>query len=113
MVGRGAQGQPWLPGQIGRRLDTGVVEAAPPLTVQFGYIRALYDDILGHYGLRIGLRHARKHLGWALDVAAQCSRAPAARLTFWRQALLTSEDAARVQRSLAEAYDDFAWSAAA
>lgn len=113
MVGRGAQGQPWLPGQIARRLDTGVVEAAPSLAEQFGYIRALYDDILGHYGLRIGLRHARKHLGWALDVAAQCGRAPAAKLTFWRQALLTSEDAARVQRSLAEAYDDFAWSAAA
>ncbi len=40
MVGRGAQGQPWLPGQIGRRLDTGVVEAAPSLTEQLGYIRA-------------------------------------------------------------------------
>ena len=31
-----------------------------------------------HYGLRVGLRHARKHLGWALEVAARCSRAPAA-----------------------------------
>jgi len=27
MVGRGAQGQPWLPGQIGRRIETGVVES--------------------------------------------------------------------------------------
>src|SRR5437868_12192761 len=26
MMGRGAQGQPWLPGQIGRRLQTGVAE---------------------------------------------------------------------------------------
>ncbi len=78
MVGRGAQGQPWLPGQIGRRLETGVVEAAPSLAEQLGYIRALYDEVCSHYGLRIGLRHARKHLGWALDVAAQCSRAPAA-----------------------------------
>ncbi len=26
MIGRGAQGQPWLPGQIGRRLDAGVTE---------------------------------------------------------------------------------------
>ena len=31
MIGRGAQGQPWLPGQIGRRLETGVAESAPPL----------------------------------------------------------------------------------
>ena len=31
MVGRGAQGQPWLPGQIDRRLEAGVAEAAPSL----------------------------------------------------------------------------------
>ena len=70
MVGRGAQGQPWLPGQIGRRFETGVAEQAPTLADQLKYIRTLYDDVLRHYGLRIGLRHARKHLGWALDVAA-------------------------------------------
>src|SRR3954451_18065660 len=29
MIGRGAQGQPWLPGQIGRQLETGKAEAAP------------------------------------------------------------------------------------
>ena len=78
MIGRGAQGQPWLPGQIGRRLETGVAEAAPSLAEQLDYVRALYDEVCSHYGLRIGLRHARKHLGWALDVAARCSRAPAA-----------------------------------
>src|SRR5206468_3539505 len=80
MVGRGAQGQPWLPGQIGRRLETGVAEAAPSLAEQLKHVRALYDEICRLYGLRIGLRHARKHLGWALDVAALCSCAPAATL---------------------------------
>src|ERR1700744_1666980 len=112
-VGRGAQGQPWLPGQIGRRLNTGVVESTPSLIDQLGYIRALYDEVCSHYGLRIGLRHARKHLGWALDVAAQCSRAPASTIRAWRQKILTSEDAAGVHRSLQEAFDDLAWSAAA
>src|SRR3984893_1135100 len=34
MIGRGAQGQPWLPGQIGRRLETGVAEASPQLSEQ-------------------------------------------------------------------------------
>src|SRR6476646_3360112 len=34
MIGRGAQGQPWLPGQIARRLDTGIVESAPSLSEQ-------------------------------------------------------------------------------
>jgi tRNA-dihydrouridine synthase B len=113
MIGRGAQGQPWLPGQIGRRLETGIVEQAPPLAEQLSHIRALYDAVLNHYGLRIGLKHARKHLGWALEIAAQYSRAPAASLKNWRQTILTSDEPASVHRSLQNAFDDFAWSAAA
>jgi tRNA-dihydrouridine synthase len=113
MVGRGAQGQPWLPGQIGRRLETGMVEAAPSLAEQLKYIRTLYDEVCSHYGLRIGLRHARKHLGWALEIAAQCSRAPATTLKSWRQKILTSDDPRGVHRSLHDAFDDFVWSAAA
>ena len=113
MIGRGAQGQPWLPGQIGRRLETGKAETAPSLTEQLAHIRALYDEVCGLYGLRVGLKHARKHLGWALEVAAECSRAPAETLKGWRQKILTSEDPHRVHRSLQDAFDDFAWSAAA
>jgi nifR3 family TIM-barrel protein len=113
MVGRGAQGQPWLPGQIARRLQTGIVEAAPSLAEQLGYIRALYEEVCAHYGLCIGLRHARKHLGWALETAAHCGRVPALTLRNWRQKILTSEDPQRVHRSLGDAFDDFAWSAAA
>jgi nifR3 family TIM-barrel protein len=113
MVGRGAQGQPWLPGQIGRRLETGVVETAPSLMEQLATIRNLYDEVCTHYGLRIGLRHARKHLGWALEIAARCSRAPAATLKTWRTNILTLDDPQRVHRSLQDAFDDFAWSTAA
>jgi tRNA-dihydrouridine synthase B len=113
MVGRGAQGQPWLPGQIARRLETGIVEAPPPLAEQLNHIRALYEEICKHYGLRVGLRHARKHLGWALEVAGRCSRAPAATLKTWRAKILTSEDPVGVDISLQDAFDDFAWSAAA
>jgi nifR3 family TIM-barrel protein len=113
MIGRGAQGEPWLPGQIGRRLEGGAVEAAPALARQLTYIRSLHDEICRHYGVRIGLRHARKHLGWALDVASHACRAPAEKLKAWRQMILTSEDPGRVQQALGEAFDDFAWSAAA
>lgn len=113
MVGRGAQGQPWLPGQLGRRLDTGVTESTPSLAEQLKHVRALYDEVCSHYGLRVGLRHARKHLGWALDVAALYSRTPAATLKGWRQKILTSEQPMSVHRALGEAYNDFAWSAAA
>lgn len=113
MIGRGAQGRPWLPGQIGRRLETGKAETAPSLAEQLAHVRALYDEVCSHYGLRIGLRHARKHLGWALETAAQYSRAPAETLKGWRQRILTAEDPHRVHRSLQDAFDDFAWSAAA
>jgi tRNA-dihydrouridine synthase B len=113
MMGRGAQGQPWLPGQIGRRFETGKAEPAPAIADQLNYIRTLYDELLRLYGPRIGLRHARKHLGWALDVAARSSCAPAAVLKDWRQKILTAEEPAGVHRSLQDAFDDFAWSAAA
>ena len=113
MIGRGANGQPWLPGQIGRRLKGGAEEAVPSLDTQLHYVRTLYEGVCALYGLRIGLRHARKHLGWALDVAAQASRAPAEKLKSWRQTILTSEDPGRVHQSLQDAFDDFAWSAAA
>ena len=113
MVGRGAQGQPWLPGQIGRRLESGIAESAPSMAEQLRHIRTLYDEVCSHYGLRVGLRHARKHLGWALEIAAQCSRAPAATLKSWRQKILTSDDPSGVHRSLEDAFDDFVWSAAA
>jgi len=113
MIGRGAQGAPWLPGQIGRRLDGGLAEAAPSLPEQLSYIRALYEEICAHYGVRVGLRHARKHLGWALDIAVACGRVPAEKLKAWRQKILTSEEPAAVHAALGEAFDDFTWSAAA
>jgi tRNA-dihydrouridine synthase B len=113
MIGRGAQGQPWLPGQVARRLESGVVEAIPPLAEQLTFIRALYDEVCSHYGVRVGLRHARKHLGWALQIAAQCSLAPAATLKKWRQRILTSDNPHLVHRSLLDAFDDFAWGAVA
>ncbi len=113
MIGRGAQGAPWLPGQTGRRLQGGATEPAPSLPDQLSLIRALYDEVCSHYGLNIGLRHARKHLGWALEFAASQARAPAERLKAWRQKILTSDDPRHVHRSLGEAFDELAWSAAA
>ncbi len=113
MIGRGAQGQPWLPGQIGRQLAGGEAEAAPSLAQQLVYLRALYDEVCRHYGLRVGLRHARKHLSWALDVAAASARAPAEKLKAWRANILTSDDPRKVHSALTDAFDDFAWSAAA
>ncbi len=113
MIGRGAQGKPWLPGQIARRMNTGTVEAVPSIADQFDHLCQLYEDVLAHYGLRIGLRHARKHLGWTLDVAAEAATASAETLKRWRQTILVSEEPGQVRRALREAFDEFSWSAAA
>jgi tRNA-dihydrouridine synthase B len=113
MVGRAAQGRPWFPGQIARYLETGRRECAPPLAVQFSLIAALYDEMLAHHGLRIGLKHARKHLGWALDAAASSAGVALDTLKRWRGNVLTSETPNEARARLAEAYDAFACRAAA
>src|SRR6478672_5824865 len=49
MIGRGAQGRPWLPGQIARYLTTGAREQAPSLVDQHRLIDGLYDEMLDHH----------------------------------------------------------------
>jgi nifR3 family TIM-barrel protein len=107
MVGRAAQGRPWLPGQIARYLSTGVREMPPSLSEQLALITLLYEEMLAHHGLRIGLRHARKHLGWALDAAAATAGVALDTLKRWRGAVLTSENATDTRARLAQAYDAF------
>jgi tRNA-dihydrouridine synthase B len=106
MVGRAAQGKPWLPGQIARYLATGQRENAPSLSVQLAQTLVLYDEMLTHHGL-IGVRHARKHLGWALDTAAKTAGVSAARLKAHRESVLTQTDPRAVRHRLAVAFDEF------
>src|SRR5580693_1698521 len=118
MVGRGAQGRPWFPGQRAHYLKTGERGTAPALSEQLALVAALYGEMLTHHGIAIGLRHARKHLGWALDTAAATAGAPAHLLKSQRGRVLTADDPAIVLHRLAEAFDEFrdphaAWSDAA
>jgi tRNA-dihydrouridine synthase B len=106
MVGRGAYGRPWFPGDLAHYLATGGRKAPPPLHDQLALVSALYEEMLTHYGLAIGLRHARKHLGWALDTAASIVGAPAHLLKAYRGGVLTATDPKLVQQRLAAAFDD-------
>jgi nifR3 family TIM-barrel protein len=107
MVGRGAQGKPWFPGQLARYLATGERDSAPPLSEQLALVSALYGEMLGLYGVELGLRHARKHLGWALDSAAACTQAPDDLRKAHRARVLTATDPALVLHLLPEAFDAF------
>jgi nifR3 family TIM-barrel protein len=113
MIGRGAQGRPWLPGQIARALAGGVLESAPSLATQYEIIVTLYDEMLAHYGSAVGRRHARKHLGWALDAAASSAGAPLDNLKAHRARVLTAEELSATNAHLKDAFDDFAMRAAA
>jgi tRNA-dihydrouridine synthase B len=114
MVGRGAQGRPWFPGQLARSLATGRREQVDPaLDAQCAMVTTLYDDMLAHHGIAIGRRHARKHLGWALDTAAAGGRVPIEILKSHRSRVLTAEEPAAARAALADAFDDFAQRAAA
>lgn len=110
-VGRGAQGRPWFPGELARFLATGKREAAPTLERQHGLAAELYEDMLHHYGSHVAGRHARKHLGWALDVAA-ATAGIAFDLKRLRARVLTAERPGDMLRGLADAYGALAWRAA-
>ncbi len=69
MIGRAAQGRPWIFREIGHFLATGEHLAAPEVThVKHWLLEHLHD----HYGLYggddagTGVRSARKHIGWAV-----------------------------------------------
>jgi tRNA-dihydrouridine synthase B len=64
MIGRGAYGRPWLLGQVMHWLRTGGRLPDPSLAEQYSLLIEHYEAMLDHYGLEIGVRMARKHLGW-------------------------------------------------
>jgi tRNA-dihydrouridine synthase B len=64
MLGRVAQGRPWIFREVAHFLATGT-RLAPPLVAEVK--RLLLDHLLDHYALYgefTGVRSARKHIGW-------------------------------------------------
>ena len=68
MVGRGAYGRPWLPGQIAVFLETGEMPDDPDFEDRLNLILDQYAECIEFYGHELGIRVARKHLGWYLEV---------------------------------------------
>jgi tRNA-dihydrouridine synthase B len=66
MIGRAAQGRPWIFAEIAHFLATGQ-ELAPPSTLQAkAWLVEHLHDHYGLYGESAGVRSARKHIGWAV-----------------------------------------------
>jgi tRNA-dihydrouridine synthase B len=102
MVGRGAYGRPWLPGAMARFAGTDAVPEAPEGNALMQLVLEHYEALLRHYGAPLGVRNARKHLGWYLDQIAierDCS-------TEARRALLTETHPREVARMIRQLFTD-------
>jgi tRNA-dihydrouridine synthase B len=64
MIGRGAYGRPWFPGQAIRWLMAGERRADPSIDEQHALIREHYEGMLTLYGRETGVNLFRKHIGW-------------------------------------------------
>jgi tRNA-dihydrouridine synthase B len=67
MIGRGVQGQPWLLAQIAHDIYGTPAPQVPQGRDFVDMAMGHYDEMQKFYGTKIGLRVARKHLGWYMD----------------------------------------------
>ncbi|MGL3605311.1 tRNA dihydrouridine synthase DusB [Rhizobium sp. G187] len=90
MLGRACQGRPWHAGQLAGH-DGPQTAEIPAIALEH------YRMMLEHYGADVGVRHARKHLGWYIDRHAK-DVAPDE-----KAALMTSKDPEQVAKALMQA----------
>ncbi|MFN0116146.1 MAG: tRNA dihydrouridine synthase DusB [Paracoccaceae bacterium] len=98
MVGRAAQGAPWRVAGIAAALAGLPAPAVPSGPALADLVAEHHGAMLAFYGADLGLRVARKHLGWYADAAGTD---PAL-----RRALLTATEAAAVRRLIPDAFGE-------
>jgi nifR3 family TIM-barrel protein len=103
MIGRGAQGRPWELARVAAALCGRPVPDAPEGNEFLDMVSGHYEAMLSFYGADLGIRVARKHLGWYMDGRGVSGdlrrrilteRAPSEVLAMLPDALLVPERAA-------------------
>jgi tRNA-dihydrouridine synthase B len=64
MIGRAAQGRPWIFREIGAFLQSGTIPDAPTVEEARSLLLEHLDEHYEFYGEQLGVRTARKHLIW-------------------------------------------------
>ena len=105
MIGRGVQGRPWLLAQIAHEIYGTPAPNVPQGPAFVEMVLGHYDDLLRFYGTKLGLRVARKHLGWYMDHAQTPDEA--------RRAVLTARSIEETIILLPTALNPAEWDAAA
>jgi tRNA-dihydrouridine synthase B len=100
MIGRGAYGAPWLPKQVATYLDSGIDPGPPSLAEQSDIACKHIEGMLAHYGTFLGLRNARKHVGWYLETSGAAPDV----VKVNRRILCTETDPARLLAGMARFY---------
>ena len=67
MIGRGARGRPWLLAEVSHALYDSIAPEIPEGQAFADMVRLHYAAMIRFYGEELGLRVARKHLGWYMD----------------------------------------------
>ncbi|MCP5073973.1 MAG: tRNA dihydrouridine synthase DusB [Rhodobacteraceae bacterium] len=93
MVGRGAQGRPWVLARIAAEIFDSAAPEIPTGSRLIDMISKHYEAMLMFYGPVLGNRVARKHLGWYMDDL----HTPATQ----RRQIMTEPDSGTVLRLLA------------
>jgi len=97
MIGRGAQGRPWILAEIAHALYGTPLPKIPRGADLASLVLNHYEAMLRFYGETLGLRVARKHLGWYMDHAG--TAAPL------RRAILTAKTSKMTLGLLPEAFE--------
>jgi tRNA-dihydrouridine synthase B len=103
MIGRGAYGAPWMPGRIVTTLATGTDPGDPAHNTQRDIALEHIEAMFSHYGGTLGIKNARKHVGWYL-VSSGVSQPV---MKAWRSRLCTEWEPARILSGLREFYSNF------
>ena len=106
MIGRGAYGRPWLPGLVSEGLRTGRMPPPPGRSALLDLVKRHYHAMLALYGRCLGVRCARKHIGWYLEAAVEIGCLAAEDLRPWRQALCRADDPDEVVAGLDACFAD-------
>jgi tRNA-dihydrouridine synthase B len=100
MIGRAAQGRPWIFREIAHFLATGTELAPPPTRDVRRWLLGHLEDHYALYGEWSGVRSARKHIGWAVHAL------PGGR--DFRATMNRIDDAAAQARAVADFFDRLA-----
>ena len=100
MIGRAAQGRPWIFREIAHYLATGEHLAQPLVEEVSRLLLAHLDDHYALYGERTGVRSARKHIAWYIRSLPGGEA--------FRQHMNALEDSASQHRAVATFFDDLA-----